>query len=230
MKRGQYIFRLDILSIENLINEHYMPKKDEKEEIIEYEGQVQTTDISITTKKQVFYDINKNKIIMWITMEDLVNQKILPLVTNLPCWWCGYQFISSPLGAPIIYCPHNSIVSVEFRNFFSKRNIDLSETDLLKTEGIFCSFPCCKAYIMTHSFISKYKNSITLLSLLYYKLYGKYIDIPRAPTWKILEKWGGPLSIEDFRNSFSKFIYQVTPNIKRPFMFATGTYIEEINA
>ena len=233
-KRGQYIFTINGIKYEELISEHYSPQKTKIDEdlVINYEENEEVTELPINKSHTMytFYDINKNKIQMWVTMVDFIDQKYLPLITDKPCWWCGYSFKSCPLGLPIRYYPHSSSgqTSDVVEKFLKTRNLPVDTNNFFETEGLFCSFPCCKAFIMDQPFNSRYKKSTTLLSLLYYKLYGKCVFIPKADSWKLLEKWTGPLTIEQYRSSFGKFIYQVTPNIKRPFMFTTGTYIEEI--
>ncbi len=237
-KRGQYVFVLEGIDFIEIIDENYGVKKEAEninESVIDFDDQTieydhKTTDLKLEQKTCTFYDINKNKIHMWLTMSDFVDQKHLPLTTDKPCWWCRHSFNSCPMGIPIRYYPdvQKGQHTEPIQTFLKKRNLPTTTSDYFETEGIFCSFPCCKAYILDNRFNSRYKKSLTLLSLLYYKLYDKYIDIPRAPSWKLLEEWGGSMNIEKFKNSFGKFVYQVTPNIKRPFLFTTGTYIEEI--
>ena len=159
-------------------------------------------------------------------MLNFVDNKYLPVYTDKPCWWCGYSFKTSPIGLPIRYYPSNGNDSI--KDFLIKSNLSADTNDFFETEGIFCSFPCCKAFMLDKHFNTRYKNSMTLISLLYYKLYNERININAAPSWKLLKQWGGSLSIEEFRESFCKYVYCITSNIKRPFMFSTGVYIEEI--
>ena len=42
----------------------------------------------------------------------------------------------------------------------------------------------------------------SLLNLLYYRTYSYYKDIIPAPSWLVLEDYGGTLNIKDFRNNF----------------------------
>lgn len=223
-KRGQYIFTINV-PYQTLIGEHYDPI--EQTNVIEYE---ELHSVDNSDKIHSFLDSNKNKINMWLTMVDMIDQKCLPVLTDKPCWWCKYTFTNTPIGLPLKYYPDSSDGPVRevVEKFLKEKNYCSDTIDYFETEGIFCSFSCCKAYILDHNFTSKYKKSMTLLSLMYLKLFGLQTSITRAPTWKLLERWGGPLSIDDFRSQ--KFMYNVTPNIKRPFMFTTGVYVEELKS
>lgn len=157
-----------------------------------------------------FYDPQKNQNTFALTMSNLMTNTVLPLRTNYPCWWCKYDFSNSPIGIPIRY--H-------------------TDTDVFDTEGIFCSFSCCKAFMLDNP---HYKKYLTLLYLLNLKLRGVNVNtrdtvtIKKSPHWKLLEKWGGPLSITEFRNSIVDSQYYATPNIKCADMRITGSYYEKI--
>jgi hypothetical protein len=176
----------------------------------------------------MFLDQNKTKVLLRINMYDEVSNKQLPIYTDKPCWWCREKFKTSPLGLPLRYFAkdNNTKIKKEVTKHLNISNIDPKDFDFFETEGLFCSFPCCKAYILDQNDI-RYQKSVTLLSLLYFRLYGEIININSAPSWKVIDKWGGHLSIEEFRDSFCKVTYIITPNIKRPFMFSCGALIEE---
>ena len=226
MKRGQYTFTLHNIKYKNLIEEYYSSNKRDTE-TIEYENNTNVTTIIPTNNKYIFYDLNKGKFNSLTTMVDIITQKYLPLSTDKACWWCGYTFDSCPIGLPLKYHENNGKVN-DMYNFLKSRNLSTEENDYFETEGIYCSFPCCKADIIDKQFNSRYKNSLTLLTLLYKKLFGDVVDIPKAPSWKLLEMWSGPLTIQQFRKNFGRYIYYETPNIKRPFMFTVGHVIEEV--
>jgi hypothetical protein len=160
----------------------------------------------------------------FLTMKDYVSCGCLPERTDICCWHCRGTFTTSPIGIPIKYVPP----MIKKNNVGDKSNKnDICINDYFLTNGVFCSFPCCLAYIKEHSSESLYRNSISLLKSLYYKLYNTEFKINAAPSWQVLKDYGGKLTLEEFRNSFctSKFI--ITQNIKRPYMVAVGTFIEE---
>lgn len=190
-------------------------KKDIQESSIDYSNTIihtttpsvplETTVLTTETRTDLFLDKNT-----FIIMQDHIEFGSLPERTDLRCWHDHHTFNTSPIGLPIKYTPKNKTVN-----------------DYFTTIGVFCSFPCCLAYINENNCKDEYKESKSLLFSLYYKIYGKeYPDIV-APSYKCLKDYGGKLNITEFRNNFSKYRYIITDNIKRPYMVAVGNYIEE---
>tara|TARA_B100001113_G_C20877819_1_gene521216 strand:- start:133 stop:627 length:495 start_codon:yes stop_codon:yes gene_type:complete len=68
--------------------------------------------------------------------------------------------------------------------------------------GKFCSLECCRAYIDVQS-NSQRDRELTYLAMMGRKLYGRTTKIEKAPSILLLKKYGGPLTIEDFRQEFS---------------------------
>lgn len=99
--------------------------------------------------------------------------------------------------------------------------------DFFETEGLFCSAPCVKNYIIEQGLNSRYKESLTLLTLMWMKITGRCISIPRAPTWKVLIEYGGHLTIDEYRATFGLLLYIETVSAQRPYMFCSSKYIEE---
>lgn len=94
---------------------------------------------------------------------------------NTKCWWCKNCFKTPPVQLPEDY--YNE-------TFFCI--------------GHFCSFSCVKSYNsdINDSLIWKRES---LINLLYFMTYSKYIEINPAPHWITLKDFGGNLSIEEFR-------------------------------
>jgi len=179
-----------------------------------------------------FFDSHKYKIKNWINMWDMHRNQALPRYTVKPCWWCREQFTWHPLGCPIRYNPH--VPTGEKKDAFEQKmresNLPCDTNDFFETEGVFCSFPCVKAYIVDmcqKNSGGRYQDSCTYLTLLYYKLYGTVISIPEAGTWKVLEPWGGHLTVDEFRQTFGKLTYEETCNVRRPYMYCSSVYIKE---
>jgi hypothetical protein len=95
------------------------------------------------------------------------------------------------------------------------KRITLDKKDYYETDGIFCSFNCCMAYIDApeNKHNPLYRYSETLLLKMYNKLVSsdtKY-NVPEilpAPHWRLLEEFGGHLTIEQFRETFNKVEYK----------------------
>ena len=97
---------------------------------------------------------------------------------NINCWWCRHKF-----STPTVSLPENIY------------------NDKFSTFGIFCSYNCAMAYNINLNDENIYKRT-SLLNYLYKRTYNKFVDIIQAPSWKILENYGGLVSIETFRESF----------------------------
>lgn len=67
--------------------------------------------------------------------------------------------------------------------------------------GNFCSWNCAKTYNIDLNDSSTWKRE-SLLNLMYYKTYGEFKEITPAPSWLLLEEFGGNLKIDEFRNLF----------------------------
>ena len=91
----------------------------------------------------------------------------------------------------------------------SPQDISVNIKEYYETDGIFCSFNCCKAFINDNKHKKMYNQSLTLLMRMYNEMFGVTIHvIDSAPHWRVLKEYGGNLSIIEFRNSFSKADYE----------------------
>jgi hypothetical protein len=194
--------------------------------------QLQTpTPIDELASKRIMYflDVHKAQVKYWITMIDLSSNGALPTFTKKPCWWCRNSFNTRPLGCPLRYHPHKKVGIDKDRieGKLKQANLPTDTNDFFETDGIFCSFPCCKAYILSNLRVSKYKNSSSLLTLMYAIFFGEIIRIPRAHPWKALKEWGGYMTIKEFRSSFGKLVLTETANMRRPLLYSSSCYIAE---
>ena len=78
--------------------------------------------------------------------------------------------------------------------------------------GNFCSFECAKTFIH-ESHHPKKETHFSLLSCLIRKMYGTYTEITQAPNKFLLKKFGGPLSIEEFRSKTSRTTFWIINKI-----------------
>lgn len=170
--------------------------------------------ISINTKNNNIID-NKNKEINILKnkIKELENKKndeqnlLFTLsednIKNTKCWWCRYSFESPQVCLP----------ETIFRN-------------KIKSFGVFCSYNCALSYNINLNDENISKRS-SLLNYLYKKTYNKNVEIIKAPDWKILQDYGGPISIDEYRKNFilNSFEYNY---IKPPFI-SRIYQIEKIN-
>lgn len=175
---------------------------------------------------------NRNKISM-IDIISKIEVDRTDCESKYNCFWCKHPFKYLPLGCPIDYIPtlatkqyvscinndvyrlmenisetqlkQNNLISYENRNYYT-------------TDGIFCSFNCCQAYINDNSHLTLYKNSSSLLIKIYIEFLESTLEdfkpesifINPAPHWRTLSVYGGFLNITEFRSSFNKIIYTLS--------------------
>lgn len=97
---------------------------------------------------------------------------------NVRCFHCHYNFEGSSYYLPYEHC---------------------SELDRYKLYGCFCSPNCVKTYCMDHKMFS---SKLHLVGQFYRKLFGQNFFIKPAPSYLMLNDYGGKLTIEEFRKSF----------------------------
>ena len=108
------------------------------------------------------------------------------------CWWCCYEFDSEPLRLPYKY--------IERLNQFH-------------TMGYFCSWSCMKSFNLDHFPSHKIPVTCQNITLLRKRSGEKVESISPAPSRYALEKFGGPLSIEEFRSKHSSTTYSLPSDI-----------------
>lgn len=97
-------------------------------------------------------------------------------------------------GNKCLWCKHS----------FSNPSVELPEdyyNEIFLCSGNFCSWNCAKSFNIDLNDSSTWKRE-SLLNLMYFKTFGEYKEIISAPSWLMLEDFGGILSIELFRNCF----------------------------
>lgn len=166
------------------------------------------------------------------------NDTQLPENTTIYCFWCRHPFISKPLGCPIQYVPHRivkeyyseitkdnyvlreSITEDQFKinkKHYEKQNMNWINRDYYVTDGIFCSFNCCLAFIQDNQTNPLYRFSENLLSQIHIKTFGEQAQpIVPAPSWRLLKTYGGSITIEEYRKNFYKIMYKDIYNILYP--------------
>ena len=83
--------------------------------------------------------------------------------------------------------------------------------DYYETDGSFCSFNCCLAFIRDNRHNQLYQHSEELLMRMYVDVFHITVtnmgSINPAPSWRLLRDYGGCLSIDEFRASFQTHLY-----------------------
>ena len=154
------------------------------------------------------------------------------------CFWCRHNFDSRPIGCPVNYV-HNKLVKSYYselskevytiKEFISnskkpeKLNSNSQASTSMKlfknnyyiTDGVFCSFNCCRAFILDNKHNPTYDLSDMLLKKMYVELTGNKCDIiDPAPHWRMLNEYGGNMTINHFRKCFNKIEFDSHGTIK----------------
>ena len=133
------------------------------------------------------------------------NNDTYPNSTNIVCFWCTEKFKCRPISLPIKLS--NGIFYVD---------------------GCFCSPECAAAYNFDDTNNSDIWNRYSLLNLLYIIMIGdNQIEIKLAPPRRALKKFGGMLTIEEFRKFNENYYKQY--NIIYPPMISVIPDIEKMD-
>ncbi|CAL44713.1 21.8 kD Zn-finger/nucleic acid binding [Spodoptera frugiperda ascovirus 1a] len=115
-----------------------------------------------------------------------------PLVENAPKYTCPVRFRTSQR--------HHSKNGYRFNESVPLRDTDAHSPGRVDYVGSFCSLSCTLSWCVRESLVEPmYSNSVTLINL-YCMRNG--IELPKeARTYTLLKKYGGPLTIEEFREN-----------------------------
>lgn len=146
------------------------------------------------------------------------------------CFWCRHRFSTLPIGCPLRYLPTQVVRTIlskseDSSTYSIKENVseslcssiheDTVRKAYFETDGIFCSFNCCLAFINDNAHKSRYRQSKTLLSNMYAAAVGTCVaQIQPAPSWRLLSEYGGHMSIDEFRQTFNKVQYSESFEVK----------------
>jgi len=229
------ILVLKNINAKNVILQHYPEEKMIQETPVSLDFEPNISSLLDEKSKRCVYflDQYKSKIKYWVNMIEYSQNGALPLYTTKPCWWCTMPFPTHPIGCPIEFHSGKTEGPKKERviKYFEEANYPTDDPEFFVTTGLFCSFPCVKGYIydqLSRGNKSLYKNSLTLLSLLYEKIFGEKITIPTASCPRgVLKDYGGHLTAKKYRASFGKLVYSQTANLRKPLMFSSSCYIKE---
>ncbi len=189
----------------------------------------------------------EKKINVYSGLVDYKTRQKLPEQTNILCFWCKHPFNTHPIGIPVKYHPsyvvssllsertgepvvYKEYITMKERKRLAEEGLDsLKETlvvqEYFETDGNFCSFNCAIAFFRnTNKFL--YRESYSLIKRLYYLMTGEHIHyIKEAKPWQLLRPFGGPLSIEEFRDQTIQF--KTTGQFKHPLQVPIIPYFEQ---
>lgn len=211
---------------------------DNQDNVIANTTKISELSVSRNTPEIVsFVDEAKKPHKCTVSMVDFQSKKEFSQRSMYDCFWCRNSIPEKviAIGCPIKYIPtqavktyyseiskdrytikqnitskHQETISKPSKhNSKNSNNIHLLNKNYYLTDGIFCSFNCCMAYIEDNKHKSMYTMSQMLLLKMYHDIYPDKVPcIDEAPHWRKLKQCGGDLTIEQFRDSFNKIEYK----------------------
>lgn len=136
----------------------------------------------------------------------------LPTSTTVCCWWDTYPFDTQPVCYPTKYSLNNTfdINIIDSRvnpETIKVKNYGEFPIGKYFVSGCFCSYNCLLAYIKTNKTIPQ--NTEQLLHTMYKDIHKQSFKIKPAPPYQSLTRFGGPLTIKKFRESFDCIDYSL---------------------
>ena len=174
-----------------------------------------------------FLDDSKKTRVGTLFMVDINN---INLSGQYHCFWDSHPIGRvKAIGCPLEYVFNQAVrdyVSEISKNRYvireqlSSKNlkipgVEVIEEDYYLTDGAFCSFNCCLAFIYANKHDPLYKNSEQLLYKMYYDFFEKHVEkIKPANHWRTLLVKGGKQTIERFRNNLESVEYHYKGTVK----------------
>lgn len=136
------------------------------------------------------------------------------------CFWCKNSFSGEKITCPTRFVP-SSISKTYYSEILKDKNtlrenvvrlspeklkdqnIKVKTNSYYESDGVFCSRNCRKAYLEDNKHNHLYDDSEQLI-----KIIEDGDDVVPAPHWRMLKEYGGKLTIEEFRESFSNVQYE----------------------
>jgi hypothetical protein len=139
---------------------------------------------------------------------------------SLNCFWDRHPIV----GDKVVYCPVDKVHTPQVKSYTSHINgksYKIQDSVNLKIEysqyyvdGAFCSIECCLSFIEENKMNPIYQYSEHYLR----DIFG-FNEQKRAPHWRLLESYGGNMTIEEFRKSFANTIYTADGVVYTPMCF-----------
>lgn len=165
-----------------------------------------------TVKYEYTYAINEDTTRtskVYEILPSIYDERQWPDRTNIYCWHCVHPFDSKPVPVPLSYDQRKQT---------------------FKVFGCFCSFNCAKAYILGRMSGPSVHTCCSLLTFLHRKVMQikTHRPIKKAPPVTALNVFGGPLTIQEFRNACGDEI-QTVNQLQFPLVVVVNDHIEISN-
>lgn len=219
------IFTLGSINISS-INEKYNMNI-----VLDDDGKLKTTKLTDLDKPTVqknteflsFLDESKKSHKCTLSMIDIGSGLNVRELTTYNCFWDRNPIDGKPIGCPINYIPkqiQKTFYSQVSKDTYLIRENVMGETKVIdgnlsvvrepyyETDGVFCGFECCLAFILENKHNRMYDMSQMLLTKMYNEINNtKAMTITPASNWRVLKEYGGHITIEKLRSNFGKIDY-----------------------
>ena len=229
-KKSKYFFQLSLINVSKVHRKYGMTSDDT--DLPPEKEPVETTKLTeLNTEKGTpevisFLDESKRMHLCQVSMIDF-NSRMEVNLLRYHCYWDRHPFTTRPIGCPTKYVSSQAVktyhshiskdtytikqdVTKSRRKNLRDARIQVRVGEYYETDGVFCSFNCCQAFINAHTHNRLYDHSAMLLMKMYNSMTGneKTVKISPAPHWRTLEPFGGHLTIGRFRDGFNKVDYE----------------------
>lgn len=213
-KRKQHIFKLSGVNPDE-IDKQYFKLNNNLSTVEKYIPQQ-------STKISELHHFNQN-ITVVDELKNTHNAKISTVAmhtSRLNCFWDRHPILTDK----VVYCPVEKIQHPQikiYNSYINNKSYKIQDSVNLPVEynhyyvdGVFCSIECCLAYIEENR-----TNPLYQYSEYYLRDIFALNDQKSAPHWRLLEVYGGNMSIEEFRKSFTNTIYTPDGVVYNPICF-----------
>jgi hypothetical protein len=140
-------------------------------------------------------------------------------VQEFCCYWCKLDTSCRPVHVPLRYRPKQVakafIGKVSSETYVIKGNVQESREatnfevseESFEVDGVFCTYACALSFILDNAHNTEYAQSETLLYTMFRKNNQDAPLFKPAPHWRLLKKFGGHLSPEEFHSSTQSYKY-----------------------
>lgn len=158
----------------------------------------QFDEIKIDNSQEIsFYDENKKKVYCFVSKIDQTK------IDEYHCFWCTLplkDYTKTFISIPTRYISEQKKIqqksSLNGKDVFTIHENVFTGNDYYESEGIFCSFNCCKSYILDNK---AYNQTLSLSFLNDIWQSNNSEELLPAPHWQTLKIYGGKYSTEEFR-------------------------------
>ena len=179
IKNNNYISNIN----ENNLNNDYNIEKKNENTGLDISKNKRQIDIILNNK----YNSSSNKLNVLTHLGVNLNNSNWITSTKIACLWCCHSFTNTPWGIPYKF------INNKFQLF-----------------GNFCMSNCALAYLLQYyKYDDSFWEKISLLNLLYFKVYGEYKTIMPSIDKMALTTFGGTLTIDDYRNLNNEKTYNI---------------------